>query len=154
MLLLIWIALKNKNSDILIQFSNIVFQDFLTQEKFAMSYRTENVCVIEQLSRKRFTTPVRIRRPKGSRWRYQRLVPEVDISCNSKWNSGSKRKATGSKANSNIMVNYTHVNHSFNTLIAVSSYAYANWFLCIFVYAEEVEVYAERIMALQQRVQS
>ncbi|KAK9930679.1 hypothetical protein M0R45_027708 [Rubus argutus] len=56
-----------------------------------------------KLSRKRFTTPVRIRRPKGSRWRYQRLVPEVDISCNSKWNSGSKRKATGSKANSNIM---------------------------------------------------
>ncbi|KAM5575941.1 hypothetical protein ABKV19_014737 [Rosa sericea] len=56
-----------------------------------------------KLSRNRFTTPVRLRRPEGSRWRYQRLVPEVDIPCNSKWNSCSNRKATESKRNSNMM---------------------------------------------------
>ncbi|XP_040367505.1 uncharacterized protein LOC112175830 [Rosa chinensis] len=59
--------------------------------------------ITEQLNRNRFTTPVRLRRPKGSRGRYQRLVPEVDIPCNSKWNSCSNRKATESKRNSNMM---------------------------------------------------
>nr|XP_011465333.1 PREDICTED: uncharacterized protein LOC105351725 isoform X2 [Fragaria vesca subsp. vesca] len=54
-------------------------------------------------NRNRFTTPVRLRRPKGGRWRYQRLVPEVDIPCSSKWNSYSKRKATDSKRNSNMI---------------------------------------------------
>ncbi|ONI34911.1 hypothetical protein PRUPE_1G505500 [Prunus persica] len=51
---------------------------------------------------KRFTTPVRLRRTKN-KWRYQRLVPEVDISCNPKSIICGNKKATGSEPNSNFL---------------------------------------------------
>ncbi|KAM0971662.1 hypothetical protein FF1_019571 [Malus domestica] len=55
-----------------------------------------------RVGNKRFTTPIRLRRTQ-TRWRYQRLVPEVDVYCNPKSITGRNNKSAESETSSNFL---------------------------------------------------
>ncbi|KAB2617189.1 hypothetical protein D8674_013058 [Pyrus ussuriensis x Pyrus communis] len=55
-----------------------------------------------RVENKRFTTPMRLRRTQ-SRWRFQRLAPEVDLYCNPKPITGRNKKSAESETSCNFL---------------------------------------------------